>query len=46
MIITSHHNDLGIEVTSEHKGKMADRIRIEHNQVYLNRYTGIFNWRL
>ncbi|KUF22731.1 right-handed parallel beta-helix repeat-containing protein [Bacillus safensis] len=37
----SHHNDLGIEVTSEHKGKMADRIRIEHNQVYLNRYTGI-----
>ncbi|MFY0328820.1 right-handed parallel beta-helix repeat-containing protein [Bacillus sp. YIM B13410] len=37
----SHHNDLGIEVTSEHKGKMAERIRIERNQVYLNRYTGI-----
>ncbi|MGE6630490.1 right-handed parallel beta-helix repeat-containing protein [Bacillus sp. NPDC077027] len=37
----THHNDIGIEVTSEHKGKMAENVRIQYNQVYLNRFTGI-----
>lgn len=34
-------NDLGIEATSEHRGKYAENIVIDQNIVYNNRYTGI-----
>ncbi|MDW4525355.1 right-handed parallel beta-helix repeat-containing protein [Rossellomorea marisflavi] len=37
----SHHNDLGIEIASEHPGKQTTRVQIAWNQVYGNRYTGI-----
>ncbi|MFD1409309.1 nitrous oxide reductase family maturation protein NosD [Kroppenstedtia eburnea] len=36
-----HHNDIGIEATSEHKGKYAKEIRITGNEVYDNAFTGI-----
>lgn len=36
-----YQNDLGIEATSEHRGKYAENITIEHNTIYYNRYTGI-----
>lgn len=36
-----YQNDLGIEATSEHRGKYAENITIEHNTIYHNRYTGI-----
>jgi hypothetical protein len=35
------HNDIGIEATSEHKGRYADNIKIMKNVVYENHYTGI-----
>ena len=38
---TVYNNDLGIEATSEHKGKYARDIRITDNKVYGNAYTGI-----
>ncbi|USY32394.1 right-handed parallel beta-helix repeat-containing protein [Bacillus velezensis] len=38
---TVYNNDLGIEATSEHKGKYAQDIRITDNKVYGNAYTGI-----
>ncbi|MFP7493099.1 DUF1565 domain-containing protein [Terribacillus saccharophilus] len=38
---TIFKNDLGIEATSEHKGKYADQIEITENEVYENNYTGI-----
>lgn len=38
---TVYNNDLGIEATSEHKGKYATDIRITDNKVYNNTYTGI-----
>ncbi|MEC1262098.1 right-handed parallel beta-helix repeat-containing protein [Bacillus swezeyi] len=34
-------NDIGIEATSEHKGKYAADIQITDNTVYQNAYTGI-----
>ncbi|MEK4669911.1 right-handed parallel beta-helix repeat-containing protein [Niallia sp. FSL R7-0271] len=36
-----HHNDLGIEATSEHHKKYAVHIDITSNTVYENNYTGI-----
>lgn len=36
-----YHNDIGIEVTSEHNGKYAKDVRITNNKVYDNFYTGI-----
>ncbi|MED1017906.1 hypothetical protein P4T69_16270, partial [Bacillus atrophaeus] len=33
--------DIGIEATSEHKGKYAEDIQITENKVYDNAYTGI-----
>lgn len=36
-----YHNDIGIEATSEHKGKYAKNISITNNKVYDNSYTGI-----
>lgn len=36
-----HHNDIGIEATSERKGKYAKEIRITNNEVYNNSFTGI-----
>ncbi|MEC1499844.1 right-handed parallel beta-helix repeat-containing protein [Bacillus sonorensis] len=38
---TVYGNDIGIEATSEHKGKYADDIQITGNTVYENAYTGI-----
>ncbi|ATH92264.1 nitrous oxide reductase family maturation protein NosD [Bacillus glycinifermentans] len=38
---TVYENDLGIEATSEHKGKYAEDIHIADNKVYRNAYTGI-----
>lgn len=38
---TVYGNDIGIEATSEHKGKYADDIQITDNKVYENAYTGI-----
>ncbi|WP_404456504.1 right-handed parallel beta-helix repeat-containing protein [Oceanobacillus kapialis] len=38
---TIYHSDIGIEVASEHAGKYADQIKILHNTVYDNFYTGI-----
>ncbi|RQW20249.1 hypothetical protein EH196_08940 [Bacillus sp. C1-1] len=38
---TVYQNDIGIEATSEHKGKYANRIDILNNEVFDNRYTGI-----
>lgn len=35
------HSDIGIEATSEHRGRNADNIRILHNEVRDNYYTGI-----
>lgn len=36
-----YNNDIGIEATSEHKGKYAKKIRITKNEVYNNSYTGV-----
>ncbi|GIN95880.1 hypothetical protein J6TS1_17500 [Siminovitchia terrae] len=36
-----YNNDIGIEATSEHKGKYAEDIQITGNKVYQNAYTGI-----
>lgn len=36
-----HHNDIGIEATSEHFGKSASQIKITNNEVYNNMFTGI-----
>lgn len=36
-----YKNDIGIEATSEHKDKFANRIKILNNEVYENIYTGI-----
>ncbi|WP_230309390.1 right-handed parallel beta-helix repeat-containing protein [Planomicrobium sp. YIM 101495] len=36
-----HHNDIGIEASSEHAGEFAERIEIVGNAVYENIYTGI-----
>lgn len=38
---TVYGNDIGIEATSEHKGKYAADIQITDNTVYQNAYTGI-----
>lgn len=38
---TVYDNDIGIEATSEHKGKYANAIQITDNKVYNNAYTGI-----
>ncbi|MEC1648098.1 right-handed parallel beta-helix repeat-containing protein [Bacillus halotolerans] len=38
---TVYRNDIGIEATSEHKGKYAEDINITDNKVYQNAYTGI-----
>lgn len=38
---TVYQNDIGIEATSEHAGKWAERIEIVKNTVYDNFYTGI-----
>ncbi|WP_340639489.1 right-handed parallel beta-helix repeat-containing protein [Bacillus atrophaeus] len=38
---TVYNNDIGIEATSEHKGKYAEDIQITENKVYDNAYTGI-----
>lgn len=38
---TSHNNDIGIEVASEHKNKVAKDIRVLNNTVRQNNYTGI-----
>ncbi|MBM7840656.1 parallel beta-helix repeat protein [Alkalihalobacillus xiaoxiensis] len=38
---TVYQNDIGIEATSEHKGKFASEIEIIANEVYDNHYTGI-----
>ncbi|MCY7760899.1 right-handed parallel beta-helix repeat-containing protein [Bacillus spizizenii] len=38
---TVYDNDIGIEATSEHKGKYATAIQITDNKVYNNAYTGI-----
>ncbi|KAF1677994.1 MULTISPECIES: right-handed parallel beta-helix repeat-containing protein [Bacillus] len=38
---TVYDNDIGIEATSEHKGKYANEIQITDNKVYNNAYTGI-----
>lgn len=36
-----YHSDIGIEATSEHKGKYAENIEIVNNKIYENRFTGI-----
>lgn len=36
-----HHSDIGIEATSEHKGKYAENIAIVNNHIYENYFTGI-----
>ncbi|QHZ47104.1 right-handed parallel beta-helix repeat-containing protein [Bacillus sp. NSP9.1] len=36
-----YENDIGIEATSEHRGKYADDVQITDNTVYENAYTGI-----
>ncbi|WP_411344695.1 DUF5123 domain-containing protein [Paenibacillus sp. WLX1005] len=38
---TSYANDIGIELASEHKGKVTKDITVRSNVVYENRYTGI-----
>ncbi|MBC5638462.1 DUF1565 domain-containing protein [Ornithinibacillus sp. BX22] len=38
---TIYHSDIGIEATSEHKGKYAENIEILKNTIYENHYTGI-----
>lgn len=38
---TVYHSDIGIEATSEHKGKYAENIEIVNNRVYENFFTGI-----
>lgn len=38
---TVHHSDIGIEATSEHKGKYAENIAIVNNHIYENYFTGI-----
>ncbi|MEW4371019.1 DUF5123 domain-containing protein [Paenibacillus kandeliae] len=38
---TSYGNDIGIELASEHKGKVTQGITVRSNVVYQNRYTGI-----
>lgn len=38
---TVYHSDIGIEATSEHKGKYAENIEIVNNKVYENFFTGI-----
>ena len=38
---TVHHNDLGIEATSEHHKKYAVNIEITNNTVYENNYAGV-----
>lgn len=38
---TVYRNDIGIEVSSEHKGKFAENIDVLNNTVYENIYTGI-----
>ena len=38
---TVHHNDLGIEATSEHHNKYAVNIELTNNTVYENNYAGI-----
>ncbi len=38
---TVHHNDLGIEATSEHHKKYAINIDLTNNTVYENNYAGI-----
>lgn len=36
-----YHSDIGIEATSEHKGKYAENIEIVNNKIYENFFTGI-----
>lgn len=38
---TVYKNDIGIEATSEHKGKSAKAIKILNNEIYENTYAGI-----
>ncbi|WDW10713.1 DUF1565 domain-containing protein [Priestia aryabhattai] len=37
----SSHNDLGIEIASEHQGKQTSNIQVIGNIIYENRFTGI-----
>ncbi|WP_455931567.1 right-handed parallel beta-helix repeat-containing protein, partial [Priestia aryabhattai] len=35
----SSHNDLGIEIASEHHGKQTTNIQVVRNMIYENRFT-------
>src|SRR6478752_2451407 len=37
----SSHNDLGIEIASEHYGKQTSNVQVIRNMIYKNRFTGI-----
>lgn len=37
-----HHTDIGIELASEHAGKLTSAITVRNNFVYSNRQTGLF----
>ncbi|MFP7733316.1 DUF1565 domain-containing protein [Priestia aryabhattai] len=37
----SSHNDLGIEIASEHYGKQTKNVKVLKNMIYENRFTGI-----
>ncbi|MEH7314466.1 hypothetical protein V7115_26040, partial [Priestia megaterium] len=36
----SSHNDLGIEIASEHYGKQTSNVQVIRNMIYENRFTG------
>ncbi|UGQ47986.1 right-handed parallel beta-helix repeat-containing protein [Massilia endophytica] len=38
---TVDHNDIGIEVASEHRGKLSDFVTVRSNLIFLNTTTGI-----